>query len=150
MTVHKLTWEDCGAKIDEQVIELIEAKLKHRFPQDFRAVILECHGGHPKPACFSYYDPDIGSVETSVAELLSFDLKCRNNIVRTCRALSDWLPSGVIPFVSEGGGDFVCFDYRGHEEGMAPVVVYWSHEREPETSIIFLCSTFSEFLKMLR
>lgn len=44
MTVHKLTWEDCGAKIDEQVIELIEAKLKHRFPQDFRAVILECHG----------------------------------------------------------------------------------------------------------
>lgn len=149
MASHDLVWENCHAELDDHTISTVEAQLNCTFPDDFKAVVKKRHGGSPEPCNFTYEDPDIGTVETCIAELLSFDIKYEHNIVRIQRDLSDQLPEGIVPFAADAGGDYICFDCRG-QKAIAPTIVYWSHESDPSVSLIFLCNTFSEFLEMLQ
>jgi hypothetical protein len=64
-------------------------------------------------------------------------------------ALSDdQLPEGLVPFADDGGGDYMCLDYRNKPE--APGVVYWAHERGKHDSVFPLANSFSEFLDILQ
>jgi len=56
------------------------------------------------------------------------------------------LPRELIPIGEDGGGNYVCLDYRQSD---VPAVVVWYHELEGEEGIFPVVSTFDEFLGIL-
>ncbi|MCB0115333.1 MAG: SMI1/KNR4 family protein [Caldilineaceae bacterium] len=149
MSSAEIEWQDCRAQIDDSVVAEVESLLYCDFPDDFRAIIKKCHGGIPVPNRFVYHDAVLQMVESSIEQLLSFNLEDADNIVRSYYDLSTQLPDDLIPFACDAGGDYICFDYRS-DSSEYPVVVYWSHESEPDASIFYLADSFSEFLGMLK
>ncbi len=149
--LQELVWEDCRSPVDPSVIHAVETALGIEFPADYKAVILRCNGGHPKPYLFSYRDPDQGvRVGTAFAALLTVDEPgSPDNILSVRNDLDSVLPPEVIPFAEDGGGDYICFDYRSKDSGEAPSIVYWAHENPPSLAVITLAESFQAFLDML-
>jgi hypothetical protein len=149
MTKENLIWSGVHSRINRSDIQLVENRFGIQFPEDFIEIVLQYHGGFPRPNRFVYQDYEKGPVRSSLAELLSFDLSYRDNIINTYEYLEHQLPTGVIPFADDGGGDYICFDFGSTRDSSTPKVVYWSHEKEPELSTTYLSDTFSDFLALL-
>ena len=151
MKPEDIIWDDYHKAVDDEVIGYVEDQLNIRLPPDYIKCVKKNHGGHPVNLSFKYEHPYIGVVTSSLAELISFDLHSKYNILKIYKMLSDQIPEGIIPFGDDGGGDYMCFDYRSVNSGErpAPSVVYWSHEVEPEKSIIFLANNFTGFLELM-
>lgn len=57
------------------------------------------------------------------------------------------LSDRIIPFGEDGGGNYVCFDYR---RSQMPQIVFYFHELSGEDGIMKVCDTFDEFLERLQ
>ena len=148
--VASLTWSGCRPEADDQTIDQLEHQVGVRFPPDFRQVMKLCHGGTPEERCeFDYQHPQLGTVGSGIGAMLRLPLEEEDleSIVGTIAMLDDQLPDGLIPFATDGGGDFMCLDYR-HDSNQPPVV-YWAHEEDKDASVFPLADSFSEFLDML-
>lgn len=56
----------------------------------------------------------------------------------------------LIPFGENGGGDYICFDYRKDPNSDNPPVVFWYHDvAEQEDRTSFIANNFEEFINML-
>ena len=60
----------------------------------------------------------------------------------------EFFPNDLIPFAPDGGGNYICFDYRNCRED--PPIVYWDHGIEENEGIFHLADSFEEFLSMLK
>jgi cell wall assembly regulator SMI1 len=143
-----LNWVGTLQPVSEDAVVNVERKFGYVFPAAFRTLVREVHGGHPDTNEFVYQDPVLGPVATGLSELLSVDVREAGNIIAVHEWVADRLPAGVIPFGSDGGGDYVCFDFR--EDASRPRVVYWMHEKPPSAAIVPLAESFDGFLNMLR
>ncbi len=125
-------------------IEGAEALLVVRFPDSYRALLLEFNGAYGD-AEFPLLDKERGGGIGVWLSLLPWDMES------VWSTLSAWgehgLPHQLIPFGEDGGGDDVCFDYR-HSD--VPSVVFWHHELGAEEGIFPVAATFEDFLGMLR
>jgi cell wall assembly regulator SMI1 len=149
MHCEDLAWENCRAELSDKRIGAVEAVLGVRLPEDYTKCIKKHHGGTPKPSRFTFRDQKLGEMESCLGMLLSLDENDSENLVDTWRDLASQLPRTIVPFADDGGGDFICFDYRNLHQKTAPVVVYWHHERTQPESLTGLCDSFSDFIKML-
>jgi SMI1/KNR4 family protein SUKH-1 len=122
-----------------------EALLGVRFPDSYRTLLLEFNG-----ACgdaeFPLLEKERGGSIGVWMSLLPWD---RQSVWSTLSAAWEEheLPRRLIPFGMDGGGNFVCFDYR-HSD--VPSVVFWHHELDAEEGIFPVAATFEEFLRVLR
>lgn len=125
-------------------IEGAEALLGVRFPDSYRALLLEFNGSRGD-AVFPLLEKEYGGSIGVWLSLLPWD---RESV---WSALSTWeeheLPQRLIPFGEDGGGNYVCFDYR-HSD--VPSVVFWHHELDADEGIFPVAATFEKFLRMLR
>ena len=125
-------------------IEGAEAFLGVRFPASYHQVLLEFNGAYGG-ATFSMLGKEHGGGIGVWLSLLPWDSE---SIWAT---LSTWpehkLPTEVVPFGEDGGGNYVCFDYR-HSD--VPSVVVWYHELVGEDGIFPVADTFDDFLQLLR
>jgi cell wall assembly regulator SMI1 len=144
-----MVWEDCQDGADDADIRFVEEQFGIIFPIDFVECVKKCNGGNPKRSDFKYVDPDWGPRVSCVGALLSFDLGRRYNILESCKLLSGQLPENIIPFAEDGGGNYICFDYREKPDSNSPKVVYWHHEKQLEKSITYLSESFTDFLARL-
>ncbi len=152
LVVHaaSITWELCDSAISDGVRAECEHLLGVTFPREFRDVMQRCPGGHPvERSDFNLLHPGMGRVESCLGALLSLDPTDESGIVHTTRDLRQvhGLPAGVIPFAHDGGGDYMCLDFRATLDH--PAVVYWAHEATPEMALAPLARSFLEFLAML-
>jgi len=149
---NEIQWKHDKPGADERSIASLEQRLGVRFPESYRSLVSERQGGSPRDACFAFTHPRLGAVETCVGRMLTIDEEAGYSISRALANLDvdRQLPDGLIPFASEPGGDFVCFDYRSASKTQDPSVVYWSHERDKEDSVSALAPSFDAFLDMLR
>jgi hypothetical protein len=60
----------------------------------------------------------------------------------------EFFPKRLIPFAPDGGGNYVCFDYRDCKEN--PPIVFWHHEIEENEGIFPLANSFDEFTNNLK
>jgi hypothetical protein len=60
----------------------------------------------------------------------------------------EFFPKELIPFAPDGGGNYICFDYRNCKEN--PPIVFWHHEIEENEGIFHLADSFEEFLNSLK
>lgn len=146
-----LSWKHCEPPVDDSVVDDLERKLGVTFPQDFRDVMKLCHGGTPiERSDFEYPHPRYGPVGVCLGALLTLHRTGAGSILGIMESLShdDQLPAGLIPFADDGGGDYMCLDYR--EASDAPRVAYWAHERGKHDSVFPLADSFREFLDSLQ
>lgn len=150
--IASLTWELCRESATESVISEHEQILGVKFPPDFRAVIKLCPGGQPvERSDFNLQHPGAGNVESCLGALLTLGPADDDvdGILDTARSLHDThgLSRQIIPFATDGMGDYMCLDFR--RDPLTPAIVYWSHETRIDDAIAHLADSFDEFLAML-
>ncbi len=175
MSRPELKWESYVAAIPEQRIADVQNNLEVRFPETFLDCVRKCNGGRPEPHCFSYYHTEWKeSDEGGFGVLLDFrepmDIYLKNihrNDPDLWRDMDiqpwwtiedtnllervDHFTPGLIAFAEDGGGNYICFDYRDGKHNPNPPIVFWHHEfhsggEEP----FFVAKDFDSFLNMLR
>lgn len=147
-----IEWDDYENPVQYKEIHKVEEALGIKFPKDFVECVKLHHGGHPKIYGFDFISTfDSKKMGSCLGELLSFSKDETNKLLKSYRNLTihNTLPKKVVPFARDGGGDYMCFDFRENPEN--PPVVYWEHEAfPPEKAISYLAPTFTDFLKMLK
>lgn len=108
---------------DHQKVEAFEKQYNITFPKDFKKLVQQHHASRPEP----YIVDAEETKEIPAKSLLSFNDSDRpEDIWSSYEAVKERLPVNVIPFMSDEGGNYFCFDLDPLENE-APIV-YWSHE----------------------
>lgn len=140
-----LLWNNSLPAPTEETIQHVEREVGHSFPEDFRLLLRKHHGGAPDKDTFFVDYPGVGRTGTNVSLLtLEPGLEYVLDVLEWARGQ---LPSNVIPFGRDGGGDLICFDYR--EDNSHPRVVYHCQGYPPEIGLLPLADSFTSFLEML-
>ena len=130
--------------INPQQIDGAELLLGVRFPAAYRAVLADHHdsGG----------DADFAVPGTlhgaSIGHWLSLSPWGTESVWSCLLAWSEHsLPRSIVPFGEDGGGNYVCFDYRNSSE---PSVVFWYHGLSGIDGLHTVAATFDDFVGLLR
>lgn len=136
-------WDGCHPPVENSAFVEAERVLGVSLPQDYRDCARVCHGGRPRKSAFAFADPDIGRMESCLGILLSYSGDDSEGLLVTFERLRRLLPPAVVPIADDGGGDFVCLDYR---LGTDPTIGYWHHGAD---SLVSVAPNFTEFLDSL-
>ena len=147
MNIDGLKWLNSRPPIDEEEIQDIERKLGVKLPRDFIECVKKYHGGHPLVNEFTYTDIYLGPVGSCFGQLFSFDSGDMENIIQNNEVPPEDFPEGLVMFGYDGGGGYICFDYRTTKT--APSVVFWISDAPSADEIIPLADTFTGFVEML-
>lgn len=168
-------WSDCGDPISDERIKAVEHAFGVKFPEAFLALVRECDGGDPGDLCFKVKLP--GNEDDNMewtygfGRLLSFrepmprEIRQRmltepdawrevtdnpwSSIEEYAEGLPPGMDKGLIPFAENGGGDFLCFDYRENPRGPNPPIVIWLLEFTDYDPVVRLANNFDAFLSIL-
>ena len=175
MTARELMWNSYAEPVSEERIAEVEECLGVRFPAQFLECVRKWNGGNPEPHCFPYFHTEWKETdEGGFGALLDFREpmdKYLKDIYRNDRDLwndmdiqpwwtiednnlwerPDHFTPGLIAFAEDGGGNYICFDYRNGKDNPDPPIVFWDHEfhsggEEP----FFVAKNFDAFLDLLR
>lgn len=143
-----VAWQGTREPLPDRVLAGAELLLGVIFPSDYRDCVRVNHGGRPEPNGF-VVPADPAPWGSGVGILLSLDPHDPNGVwgVLGRLGVDAQLPAGLVPVAEDGGGDFICLDYRGGPERLA--VVYWSHEVGGEAGVVPVAETFGDFLSLL-
>lgn len=149
MTSKHINWErpDDAASLSDRVIDGAELLLGITFPDDYRDCVRSFHGCHPDATDFRA--DNNGQVwHGSVGVLLTLDpfTPCNVFDVLSSLAVDQQLPSSLIPVAEDGGGNYLCLDYR---HSSTPSVAFWFHEVGGDDGAVFVCDSFSQLLDRL-
>ena len=132
-----------GEAITPSDIRSAEQALSVQFPAAYSAIILQ-HNGGGRPSSHCYGGRMFGY-------LLGIRPGDRPNIDMLMKTWSDRLPTNVIPFAVDPGGNALCFDFRG--DSKEPMVAYFDHEyweeQTEEERCELVARSFAAFLGML-
>jgi hypothetical protein len=124
-----------------------------KLPEKYVRFITKHNGARLNARIFDYIDsainrPSSNSIAFSNVLKITddiFSLKKQNEPDESYHYFEDKL----VPFGDNGGGDFICFDYRKHD-GDNPPIIIWAHDvRDNSKRISFVANDFEEFINML-
>ncbi|HYO52611.1 SMI1/KNR4 family protein [Archangium sp.] len=122
-------------------VEQLEHRLGIIFPKIYKEVAAQYQGMTPHPAVFN-----VGRGTNVINVLLTVieDKRWRTySIMRAYEAVKPHIPSGIYPFASTPGGEYLCFDYRSSPDHPKVVLV------TVEMSIYPIADSFSELMASL-
>lgn len=141
-----LGFEQSSENVSDEQLSGAEQLLGVKFPVEYREEV-QNFGGSFGDVAFLVDRPSEGFDRCSIGLLLSLLPQSRNSIYRVMAAWEEHeLSARLIPIAEDGGGNYLCLDYRNGDE---PDVVFYFHELSGDDGIIFVCSTFAEFLTRL-
>ena len=122
----------------------------YKLPKPY-TLLLKKNDGGSLYYDFDYYDKNFEKTISGGIGVI-FGLQCEDgdNLIVRYKKLPDFFPRNLVPFGENGGGNFICFDYRYDSTTDNPPVVYWIHDAEKEKEICTLAKDFEEFLSILR
>ncbi|WP_052517938.1 SMI1/KNR4 family protein [Archangium violaceum] len=121
--------------------EQLEHRLGIIFPEAYKEVAAQYQGMTPHPAVFN-----VGRGTNVINVLLTIieDSEWRTySVMRAYEAVKPHIPSGIYPFASTPGGEYLCFDYRDSPEQPRVVLV------TAEMSIHPVADNFKSFMNGL-
>lgn len=137
----QVQWSE-GTHVDVSCLRATEAETGYDFPHDFVALVVDNDTAVPSPECY---------LGRRFGMLLSVDPSQRRNIAKLLRSRSDLFPKGIVPFASDPGGNYLCFDFR--RDRASPTIVYLDHEQwddsVPDQFVTAVAGSFSELVSML-
>jgi cell wall assembly regulator SMI1 len=151
---------DCG-EVEIEKIKEFENKLGIILPKEYVAFISKHNEASIFESDFDFFDPNRGGrkngdsiafirfeeIESDIKSLLKQTTEDENdpNPFKFYHYFDRWL----IPFGEDGGGDFICFDYRKDRTTNDPPIVVWNHDMGLEHRVVFIANNFEEFVGML-
>lgn len=151
-------------------VEAIEQKMGIKLPKEYVEIVLKYNDGYPLKYLYPFDDTEkynhgypvkyiyptytVGMTHSSCSDFISISLNDEWNILNAAEKLQrdNIIPEKVIPFGQNGGGNYVCFDYRGRTKH--PRIVHHSYEtaddiHEGIDNLYYVAITFKQFLKTL-
>lgn len=126
-------------------LKKIEPDLKISIPQEVVDFYLKNNGGYCEKNTF-FLDGD----GYKVNEFLPFGGvgDCVESTYRDVFLDNDEMPNNLVPFASDAGGDYFCFESSGSDAGR---VVFFESEYydDPSQAVVVLAESFSEFIEQL-
>lgn len=137
--------------IDETALEVLEAFLNIRLPDDYRDYLRTNEGSTPQPA--NFFIP--GEGDDSIQYF--FPLLSKNKthaLPYKLKLYANRIPPELLPIGCDPGGNLIALSLKGKYRGS---VYFWDHEREAEDeqqpyydNITYLDKSFSAFVASLR
>lgn len=138
-------------KISIEIVTNLEKNVNVILPQRYVRFIIKHNGAQLNFDIFDYFDTPRGYFTTNsiaflpVEEIKDFMQGLSNESIDD----PGYFYEKLIPFGDNGGGDFICFDYRTHN-GDNPPIILWSHDVSYNAKrISFIANNFEEFINML-
>src|ERR1700722_3287534 len=151
MNINKITLENCLGKVSDERIKTIQSPVGVRLPKSFIEIVRGCDGGTPIACDFEYTDQFKKSKRIDcIGAFLNLNPNEYGDFLSTFLNSPEFLPEGLIAFAENGGGDYICFDYRQDKNNPDPPVIYWNHEADVGKEVSFVTKNFEEFLGMLK
>ncbi len=144
---NNLIWTNGTPLTDDTYIEQTEKELGIIFPNSFKEIVRKYDGGIPNKPAFVCIDYRSHKIIGAFYHLGYMNPEEIGSVSDISSISGEILPSGVIPFAEDGGGNATCFDYRKNPEN--PEIVYYYHEHPAGKDILFVAHNFDEFLEML-
>ena len=144
------SWRSHGKTIDNFVnMQNFEKKYDLILPEYYKNFIRVRDGGVLKKDLF-FYQFRNANWSNCVGRFLYWDkeISADEYIIDQINDPPEFFPNDLIPFAPDGGGNYICFDYRNCRED--PPIVYWDHGIEENEGIFHLADSFEEFLSMLK
>lgn len=122
-----------------------------KLPSHYKEIVRFRDGGILEKNTFSYEKE--GEIdEDIVGEFLCWQKETLPHyysyLPNAYRDPPEFFPQGLIPFAPDGGGNYICFDYRNCKEN--PPIVFWHHEVEENEGVFHLANSFDEFINNLK
>jgi hypothetical protein len=149
-------------EVNLRQINELEEKLDISLPKLYVDFITKHNGASIFVRIFDYSDPSregrktsnsiafvkFEEIENDIESLLKQTTEDENdpNLFKFYHYFHKWL----VPFGENGGGDFICFDYRENHDTYDPKIIFWRHDAwDPSERISFIANNFEEFVNML-
>lgn len=146
MSGDSLTWFDQPSPASEDEVVAVERDLGYKLPNDYREFAKRFSGGSPNETDFEFSDDEVGTFHASASEFFNLHVNDDRNVVRWMKR-TEFFPADLVPIAGDGGGNYVCLDYRSASN---PIVVFWHNGRRGMTNeTSFVAKTFSEFIELL-
>lgn len=139
-------WELTSSPLPDDIIKGAESLLGVKFPPDYAACLKYNHGAQPLECEYELETPD-GKMWGSFGMLLTVSPYEEDNLFSSLQYIGSM--RDVIPIVADGGGNYICLDYRDDETRAHPKIVYYDHEVDVKYNFFYLCASFSELLESL-
>ena len=144
---------DSGS-VSKEFITNIESKWKITLPLNYVNFAVKHNEATLIARIFDYFDPNIDNENSNALHFSNI-----KEILLTINNLQsgeepDWpieyrFEDGLIPFGENGGGDYICFDYRNDKTTDNPPIVIWNHDMGLKHRVVFIANNFEEFINML-
>ena len=100
---------------------------------------------------FDFYDNDLEQQNNASIAFIPIEkiTKFMEGLLNESKDDPGYFSKKLIPFGDDGGGNYMCFDYREHKENNPPII-YWNHSvYENSKRISVIANSFEEFINML-
>jgi len=134
-----LGWRYKKGPVLESDFMKIEISFGIQLPELYKEIVRENNGGRPLPNRFDTEN----NKKRVIKAFLSIDER-EGNLENVYGWIKERIPQQIIPFASDPGGNYLCFDYRSSP--VDPSVVFWNHENN---SIEMVSLDFTSFTKMV-
>jgi hypothetical protein len=148
-------FQDSG-KVDVRLVERFERQFGVVFPEQYKKFICEHNAAYLDNEYFDFFSPEQGVIDTSSICFLGFGsaegLVIESEDVINNQNYDVYGYDNVITFGRNGGGDYICFDYRGSEKQGQPKVIFMRHDDYDDTNkmITFdVSDSFDDFCNLL-
>lgn len=147
-----LDWLSEGNQINNtQLFYDFEKEFDINLPESYKNLVRHRDGGTLKKDIF-YYDFSHSKKENGVGLFLCWQNESSpsyySHLVNVYKDPPEFFPKSIVPFSQDGGGNYLCFDYRNCTEN--PPIVFWHHAIEENEGIFYLADSFEEFISSLK
>jgi hypothetical protein len=150
-----LKWDSYWGSAAPSIIDEYEKRLGRKFPPDYKTIVSANNGAFvDEKDAFQFLSNLTKKNETHGLGLLHAFGECdvySETIEYSLSHKPFGFPDGVVSFARGGGGDLLCFDYRGCPSPDAPKIIVWHLGGEPGTieESSPVANSFDELLSML-
>lgn len=144
-----MIFSETSPAVNKADIEQIEKDLGIVFPNDFVRHYLQHNGGYPEADTYKWHNGE----STTVNTFYSLKYEGFGKIEDTYENLvlaEKYLPSGLVVFATDDGGNFFCVSVREEDYGK---VYYFNNDHydviKPEAALTLLEDAFADFIAHL-
>ncbi|CAO5676950.1 MAG: hypothetical protein HEEMFOPI_02058 [Holosporales bacterium] len=134
--------------VSNEIIKNAEIQMKIEFPDLYKKIAMEYDGETPDQDCLDFFVPELNRIISTSVHLLSFKKRWYADIIEIFYDPPEFFPQGLIAFAEDGGGNYICFDYRTCKKN--PSIVFWSHEENIGEDVFFIADSFEDFINSLK
>lgn len=146
----KVTWIDLEDPVSLEKVKQVETLIGVKLSKQYVDLIKNHDGCTPVQDSFKYFDQYRSKdVRSGIGRFIPIKQNEFQNMITVYQEPPEFFPENLVAFAEDGGGDYICFDYRQGKNNLNPPIVYWNHEADVGKDVSFVANNFEEFLGML-